>query len=40
MGIQILSTLNQYIKTLSMQTQWDLKWENGDLTGRGKTLEE
>lgn len=40
MGIQILSTLNQYIKTLSMQTQRDLKRENGDRTGRGKTLEE
>ena len=40
MGIQILCTLNQYSKTLSMQTQWDLKRENGDRTGRRKTLEE
>lgn len=40
MGIQMLSTLNQYIKTLSMRTEWDLKRESGDIAGHGKTLDQ
>ena len=40
MSVIMLSSVNQYIKTLKLETTWNLKRERGDFTARGKKLED
>lgn len=40
MNVTMLSSVNQYIKTLKLKTTWNLKRERGDFTARGKKLED